>query len=83
MAIDALIAKMKQEEIDLRNDRSNKISQYSGLIQMLNVLSIVIAFLLTIYSLMVYNKENKEKNIASQKAEEYKEELQERVNQLG
>ncbi len=82
MAIDALIAKMKREEIDLRNDWSNKISRYSGIIQVLNVLSIVIALLLTIYSLVVYNKENKEKNIASKKAEEYKEELQERVNQL-
>ncbi|HSN09499.1 MAG TPA: ATP-binding protein, partial [Hanamia sp.] len=82
MAIDALIAKMKHEEINLRNDWSNKISQYSGLIQVLNVLSIVIALLLTVYSLVVYNKENKEKNIASKKAEEYREELQERVNQL-
>ncbi|MDE3185189.1 MAG: CHASE3 domain-containing protein [Bacteroidota bacterium] len=82
MAIDALIAKMKKEEINLRNDWSVKISQYSGLIQVLNVLSIVIALLLTVYSLVVYNKENKEKNIASKKAEEYREELQERVNQL-
>ena len=80
--IDAMIAKMKKEEIDLRNDWSDKISQYSGLIQVLNVLSIVIALLLTVYSLVVYNKEKKEKNIASKKADEYKEELQERVNQL-
>ncbi len=82
IAIDTLIAKMKQEEIDLRNDRSDKISQYSGLIQILNILSIVIAVLLTIYSLVVYNKENKEKNKAAKKAENYKEELQQRVDQL-
>lgn len=82
MAIDAMIFKMKQEEIHLRTDWSDKISQYSGLIQILNVLSIVIAVMLTIYSLVVYNRENKEKNIASKEAGEYKEELQERVDQL-
>jgi len=82
MAIDVMIAKMKQEEIDLRNDWSRKISQYSGLIQVLNILSIVIAVLLTIYSLIVYNKENKEKNMNAKKAEEYKNQLQERVNEL-
>ncbi len=81
-AIDGMIEKMKQEEIDLRNDRSQKISQYSGLIQILNVVSIVIALLLTIYSLLVYNKENKAKNINAKKAEEYKNQLQERVNEL-
>jgi len=83
MAIDAMINKMKQEEIDLRNDRSEKISQYSGLIQLLNILSIIIAVMLTIYSLLVYNKENKAKNLNAKKAEEYKNQLQERVNELG
>jgi signal transduction histidine kinase len=82
MAIDAMIAKMKQEEINLRNNWSRKISQYSGLILVLNILSIVIAVLLTIYSLIVYNKENKEKNLNAKKAEEYKNQLQERVNEL-
>jgi signal transduction histidine kinase len=83
IAIDATISKMKQEEINLRNDWSDKISQYSGLIQILNVISIVIAVMLTIYSIVVYNKENKEKNIAFKKAGEYKEELQEKLTQLG
>jgi signal transduction histidine kinase len=82
MAIDALITKMKQEEITLRDTRSGEISKYSGLIQVLNVVSIVIAVLLTFYSLVVYNKEKKDKNIAAKKAEKYKEELQKRVNEL-
>ena len=82
VAIAALIAKMKQEEINLRNSWSEKISQYSGLIQVLNIISIIIAVLLTFYSLLVYNKEKKDKNKAARKAEKYKEELQERVNEL-
>jgi signal transduction histidine kinase len=76
------IDKMKREEMSDWNARSQSVSQYPGLIQILNILSIVIAIVLTFYSLIVYNKENKEKRDASKKAEEYKEELQERVKQL-
>jgi len=82
VAITNTISKMKQEEIDLRNSWSDKISKYSGLIQVLNIISIVIAILLIIYSLLIYNKEKKDKMKAAEKAEKYKEELQERVNEL-
>ncbi len=80
--IDLQVNKMKQEEISLRNQRSRNVSEYSNLIQVFDILSFAIAILLTIYSLIIYNKENKEKNIASKKAENYKEELQDRVKQL-
>ena len=76
------IAKMKQNEIDVRNEWSKKLSRYSQLILVLNVLSIIIAILLAIYSLLVYNKENRQKKLAARKAAVYKEELQERVKQL-
>ena len=82
VAITNIISKMKQEEINLRNSWSDKISKYSGLIQVLNIISIIIAVLLTIYSLLIYNKEKKDKMKAAEKAEKYKEELQERVNEL-
>ena len=80
--IEIEINKMKREEMSDWIARSQSVSQYPGLIQVLNILSIVIAIMLTLYSLVVYNKENKEKLDASKKAEEYKEELQERVKQL-
>lgn len=80
--IEAEISKMKVEENALWNERSQKYLEYSGVIQVLNILSIIIAVFLTIYSIVVYNKENKEKLKASKKAEEYKIQLQERVNQL-
>ena len=80
--IEAEIAKMKLEENALWSERSQKALEYSGVIQVLNILSIIIAVFLTIYSIVVYNKENKEKLKASKKAEEYKIQLQERVNQL-
>lgn len=80
--LESQIAKMKQDEIDVRNDWSRKLSKYSHLIQALNILSIAIAILLAVYSLLVYNKENKQRKIAAKKASVYKEELQNRVKQL-
>jgi len=80
--IEIEISKMKQEETALWNERSNKVSEYSGLIQSLNFLSIIVAVFLMIYSIIVYNKENKEKLNASKKADEYKIQLQDRVKQL-
>jgi signal transduction histidine kinase len=77
------IYKMKQTENNLWNDRSASVSRYSGLIQILNIVSIVIAVLLTFYSLIVYNKENKARRKASKEAEEYRTQLQRRVEQLG
>lgn len=80
--IEAQIAKMKQEERALWLERSKKVSEYSGLIQVLNIASIIIAILLTFYSIVVYNKENKEKLQVSKKADEYKNTLQEQVKEL-
>jgi signal transduction histidine kinase len=73
---------MKQEERALWLERSKKVSEYSGLIQVLNIASIIIAILLTFYSIVVYNKENKEKLQVSKKADEYKNTLQEQVKEL-
>lgn len=76
------INKMKKEETDLWNVRSESVNRYSGLIQILNVVSIIIAVLLTFYSLLVYNKENRARRKASREAEEYRTQLQRRVEQL-
>lgn len=80
--IEAQIYRIKQEESTLWNERFKNVSQYSALILILNIISIVIAVLLTIYSIIVYNKENKAKRKAAKRSEEYKEELQNKVNQL-
>ena len=80
--IEAQIYNMKQTENNLWNERFQNVSQYSKLILVLNIISISIAVLLTIYSLIVYNKENKEKRAASERSAKYKEELQNKVKQL-
>lgn len=80
--IEAQIYNMKQMESALWNEKFRNVSRYSALILVLNVISILIAVLLTIYSLIVYNKENKAKRIASKRSEGYREELQKKVTQL-
>ncbi|MEO6838929.1 MAG: CHASE3 domain-containing protein [Ginsengibacter sp.] len=76
------INKMKLSENVRWLERSKSVSEYSGLIEILNIVSIIIAVLLTIYSLLVYNKENKDKRRASKKADEYRTQLQRRVKEL-
>jgi signal transduction histidine kinase len=81
--IENQIFEMKQEETNLWNQRYGKVSEYSDLLQIFNIFSIIIAVLLAFYSIVVYNKEYKARRLASKKAEEYKEQLQRRVKQLG
>lgn len=76
------VNRMKISESARSSDRSRRVSEYSGLIEILNIVSIAIAVLLTFYSLFVYNKENRAKRIASKKADEYRTQLQTRVQQL-
>ncbi|HET7116499.1 MAG TPA: CHASE3 domain-containing protein, partial [Hanamia sp.] len=76
------INKMKAEEKTMLVKRSKMAFEYSGLINILNVISIIIAVLLTFYSLIVYNKENRAKRNAAKKADQYREQLQSRVQQL-
>ncbi|HUZ60622.1 MAG TPA: ATP-binding protein [Hanamia sp.] len=76
------IIKMKAEGKTAWVKRSKMASEYSGLIDILNIISIIIAALLTFYSLLVYNKENKAKQKASKKADQYRAQLQSRVQQL-
>lgn len=76
------INKMKAEEKAMLVKRSKMAFEYSGLINILNVISIIIAVLLTFYSLIVYNKENRAKRHAAKEADRYRAQLQSRVQQL-
>ena len=76
------IAKMQAAEKALWNERSKKVSEYSDFIRMLNIISIIVAILLTLFSIIVYNKEYKAKRKADKKASEFREQLQHRVKQL-
>ena len=76
------VHKMQFAEKELWNMRAQKISDYSDLIRVFNIASIIIAIILTLYSFIVFNKENRAKREASKKATEFREQLEKRVKQL-
>jgi signal transduction histidine kinase len=80
--IEKYIYKMQDAEKALWNMRSKSVSEYSDLIRILNIVSLIVAILLTFYSIGVYNKENKAKKEADKKASEFREQLQKRVKEL-
>jgi len=76
------IHKMQDSEKNLWKIRSKRVSEYSDLIRFLNIVSIIVAILLTLFSIIVYNKENRAKREADKKASEFREQLQHQVKQL-
>lgn len=80
--LENFVYKMQSSEKELWDQRSQEVAGYSNLIRLFNVLSIILAILLTLYSIFVYNKENKAKKEAAKKADEYRDQLQKRVEQL-
>ncbi|MEO6134235.1 MAG: ATP-binding protein [Ginsengibacter sp.] len=80
--IESKVVAMQSTERDLWHKRSEQFTQYSGFIRFLNIASFIIALLLTIYSLFVFNKENKAKNEQEEKTVEFRQQLENRVDQL-
>jgi signal transduction histidine kinase len=80
--IEAHVKKMQEEERGQWLNRSEEASKYNNLVRVLNVISIIIAILLTIYSIIIFNKENKGKEEQSKKAKDFQAQLEKRVEQL-
>lgn len=81
-ALELYVQKMKDYEKKLSALRSESVSEYTGLIKVFNVLSIIMAILLTLFSILVYNKENRAKKVAARKAAKYSDQLQKRIREL-
>lgn len=73
---------MQASERRLWEMRSDRVSKYSNFIKTFNIASFIIALLLTIFSLLVYNKENKAKKEQKNKATVFREQLEKRVEQM-
>lgn len=82
LRVEEQIQKMQDTERALLQNRSKNISRYTDLINIFNVVSIVIAVLLTLYSLLIFNKENRAKKAQARKAMDFKDKLENRVKQL-
>lgn len=80
--IEAQSLMMQSEEKASWNSRAQQVSKYSGFIKFFNTISLIIAIILTLYSIVVYNKENKAKKEEEEKAKDFREQLEKRVDQL-
>ncbi|MDB5224296.1 MAG: hypothetical protein JWN83_2963 [Chitinophagaceae bacterium] len=81
-SIKMMAVKLQTEENDLMAKRSNRVTTLSNFIKVINIASIVIAAVLAFYSLTTFNKENKAKQAADKQADQFREQLQLRVNEL-
>ncbi len=80
--LEAQVREMEtQEKIQLAVRTAN-VARYSGIIKIINIVSIILAILLTIYSIATFNKENKAKLMADQQAEDFRNQLEQRLEEL-
>ena len=80
--IELLVKNLQKEENNLMTKRSERVSTLSNFIKIVNIASIVIAIVLAFYSITSFNKENKAKQAADKQAEQFRQQLEARVNEL-
>lgn len=83
LALEMDVYQMQTEEKKLWEARSENISEYINIIKFISIISTLVAILLTIYSIVVFNKENNAKKEADRQAGLFREQLERRVAQLG
>ncbi|MBS1497093.1 MAG: CHASE3 domain-containing protein [Bacteroidetes bacterium] len=81
-AIIKRIKEMESYEGYILQQRADKLMGFNKSILTINVVSLIIAIILAIYSLYTYVKENTARQYANAQSEKYKGELENRVNEL-
>ena len=77
-----LCIKCKMKKENYGQQGMDRLRKYSDIIKAFNIISIITAILLTFYSILTFNKENKAKREASKKAAAFREQLEIRVDEL-
>jgi len=80
--VQGLVLKMQKEESQLMIVRSDKVSEFSNLNRIINIISIITAILLFFYSIISFSREGRAKKMADKKALQFREELEKKVNEL-
>ena len=73
---------VQNEERELWKQRNTRLATYSTIIKIFTIISLIVAILLTFYSIVTFNKENRAKLEAGNKAKAYQAQLEMRVNEL-
>lgn len=80
--IRAVVEDLKQEERVLMNRRNHRLEGFFRTTTIIGVISLIIALVTVVYSLIKYSRENKAKEEADSNAKIYSMELEERVKEL-
>lgn len=80
--IRTMVKSMIQTEDKLMQDRNTALANFSNAIKVINVTSLIVAILLSFYSLGTFNLEYKAKRESDKKANEYRKELEEKIKEL-
>jgi signal transduction histidine kinase len=81
-SIKIIASQLQTVEYNFMAKRSDRLTNLSNFIKVINIASIVIAIILAFYSITTFNKENKQKQAADKQAEQFREQLEGRVNEL-
>ncbi len=81
-SIETLATKLKTEENNLIIKRSNRATNLSNFIKVINVAAFAIAIAIAIYSIIIFNKENNARETADKQSEQFKERLEQKINEL-
>ena len=73
---------MQNNEKQLWQNRNTQLTKYSKTIKVIIIVSLFVAVLLTLYSIITFNRENKEKRKANLKTIAYRKQLEMRVDEL-
>ena len=74
--------KIQKAEKNLLNARTGNVSRYSNTIKIINIISIFLAIILTLYSVITFNTENKARLFADQQSREFRKQLEQRFDEL-
>ena len=76
------VGKMQNEENNLLITRTTHVATASNFIKIINIISLVIAIVLVYYSIISFNKENAARQTADRSAASFREQLEQRVQEL-
>ncbi len=78
----AVVTEMQNTEKDVLARRTEKLGESFHLVNVIIVISLIVALLLFVFGFITYITENRARRLADIRAEEYRQELEERVKQL-
>ena len=81
-SIRRIIQEMQTTENNLLKERNAQFKSSTEAIRIINITSLVVALVLALYSLVTFNKENRDKKEADQKAVQYRDRLEKNIEKL-